>query len=160
MFSAGIYVPVTNQFVPKPKPPSSPTMPPNSDKPEEKKRPRQAVYFEAGGRGLIYSANYDRRFSTGNGGFGASIGACAVPMFLGASYIALPVSVYYLAGVEDKHLELGVGITGPFYAFGTATIGYRYQPAKGMLFRIGFTPMLYRTGYFQPWGGVSFGYAF
>jgi hypothetical protein len=132
----------------------------------KKKSARSKRYTpNLGGRGLIYSFNYDRRFFADNGGFGASVGVGGLSG-LGASVIFLPVYVYYLAGSGDNYLELGAGITGapiPFLllSFGTATIGYRYQPTKGVLFRIGFTPMYsVYSHYFQPWGGISLGCAF
>jgi hypothetical protein len=154
MLNAGVYFPVGAQPAP-----ASPTLPPNVGKPEEKMCPQQALYAELGGRGMIYSVNYDRRFFAGNGGFGGSAGVSYFNFF-GASALMIPLGVYYLAGSGSSYLEVGAGITGaPLPLFGTAIIGYRYQPAKGMLFRIGLTPV-YTVNYFQPWWGISLGTAF
>ncbi|MDR3366871.1 MAG: hypothetical protein LBO71_07895 [Prevotellaceae bacterium] len=158
MLNGGIYFPLSNQASSTP-----PTLPPNADKPEERKRPQQAIYAEIGGRGMLFSVSYDRRLFVGDGRFGASIGVGGIAMF-GAAAIFLPAYAYYLVGSGSSYLEVGAGITGaplPFSSasFGTATIGYRYQPAKGLLFRIGLTPM-YSANYFQPWWGISVGTAF
>jgi hypothetical protein len=165
MLNAGIYVPVSPQAVSKLKSIALP-----EDDNAEKKRFRQAVYGEFGGRGIWYSLNYDCWYAVGRGGLGASVGGGGVFMF-GVSVMWLPVSAYYLVGSGRHHLELGAGVTplldvasnsvdAELSALpGTATIGYRYQPARGVLFRAGFTPM-YTTNIFVPRGGVSVGYAF
>jgi hypothetical protein len=169
MFQAGIFVPISPTNI-KSKLSATLQVAENEEKEKEDahSRPRQAVYCELLGRSsLLYAVNYDRRFFTGSGGAGASVGFGYIDLF-GVTAFMLPVGVYYLAGSENHHVELGAGITTLgnstssgilLQPFGTATVGYRYQPARGFLFRIGFTPM-YTTRGFAPWGGASFGAAF
>jgi hypothetical protein len=138
---------------------------------EEKKvhtGPRQAVYLELFGRAPgLYSVNYDCRFRRGRGGPGASVGFGYIDIF-GVRAWAAPVSVYYLFGSGVHHVELGAGATavgsnGARFV-GTATAGYRYQPASGLALRAGLTP-LYGAYNAKATisllnGGVSVGYAF
>lgn len=90
-----------------------------------------------------------------------------------------PVTVNYLPGERNSHLELGAGLVpvivtfnGQVLFFGnrvrgkeiaileTVTIGYRYQPTSGgFVLRIGFTP-LFNLEKILPWGGISIGVAF
>jgi hypothetical protein len=138
---------------------------------EEKKvhtGPRQAVYVEFFGRVRgLYSVNYDCRFRRGRGGPGASVGFGYIDIFGVRAWVA-PVSVYYLFGSGIHHVELGAGATafdsnGVSFV-GTATVGYRYQPASGLMLRAGLTPM-YGAYNAKAWisllnGGFSVGYAF
>ncbi|HLL46985.1 MAG TPA: hypothetical protein VK399_09745 [Longimicrobiaceae bacterium] len=131
---------------------------------------RNSVYVELLGNGVLYSMNYDRKFSDHVSG---RVGLMA----LGAALV--PVMGNYLAGNGNHRLELGAGpllifapdelkldeaeeleSTSDFAVAGTATLGYRYQPVYGgFVFRIGFTPVFGEGGVF-PWVGASFGYAF
>jgi len=96
---------------------------------------------------------------------------------------SIPVTFSYLTGARASGLELGLGATllwdnstmetigalnldvdPSSRLFGTAIVGYRYQPERqGVLFRVGLTPILWIADYTLralPWGGVSVGYAF
>ena len=137
-----------------------------------------SIYFEALGNGGLYSVNYDRMFTETIGG---RIGFSYIPEidFIFSSIndlMVIPVMLNYFIGSVNHKLELGAGIayvsftSGDFLGFesssgssgvtGTATIGYRYQPANGgFLFRIGFTPM-FNDEWFQPFDGVSLGFGF
>ena len=129
---------------------------------------RNAVYFEILGNGVIYSINYDRKFTptiSGRLGIGGLGTAGAVPLMVnfmpgtGASRLELgigPALVFAPEDIDEGEFsdELDAGLVG------TATIGYRYQPVLGgFVFRVGFTP-LFGQGGILPWGGVSFGYSF
>lgn len=131
-----------------------------------------AVYVEALGVGGFYSLNYERRISeiiSLRGGFTAWNGL-----------VGFPLMVNGLLGQDGDYFEIGVGLvpgytpisllssrsfiirgTGNEVVYGTATLGYRYQPHDGgLLFRISFTPIFERHNTFMSWGGISAGYAF
>lgn len=128
---------------------------------------RDAVYLEAGGNGLLYTINYDHRFTD-------VVSVRAGMMVLGV--VAAPVTVNALLGGGSHRLELGAGallLSAPGHladqtdgaadlraVTATATVGYRFQPERGgMVVRAGFTPILVH-GAGLPWFGVSVGYAF
>lgn len=124
---------------------------------------RTAAYVELLGNGVFYSLNVDYRSNSTNCGVRAGIGSLR-------DALTAPAMFYCLYGTKHS-LELGAGVG--IYDFdgvwvdgglwGTATIGYRYQPAEGFLFRIGFTPIVRPGGegrQFLPWGGLSFGVTF
>ena len=133
---------------------------------------RNAVYLEALGPGVFYSFNYERRLTeimSLRGGFTAWNGL-----------VGFPLMVNGLLGQDEDYFEIGVGLvpgytpisllpsrsfiirgTGNEVVYGTATLGYRYQPHDGgLLFRISFTPIFERHNTFMSWGGISAGYAF
>ncbi len=154
---------------------------------------RNSIYVELLGNGLLYSANYDHLFTE------------AIGMRVGVGYFpyhevrlgAFPLMGYYLIGSGRHKFEVGLGICvilqreGQGFAWmsapddevrgntvlGTATLGYRYQPADGgFVFRAGVTPFfgnfrreispLYYVDEYenvfklQMWGGISLGYGF
>jgi hypothetical protein len=137
-------------------------------------RPQQAVYAELGGRGVVYSLNYDRRFRSVDG-LGASAGICVFHVIDISSVFSLPTSVYYLIGKNNNYLELGAGTTFLVKYSGVSmeihnidlvlnfTAGYRYQKKRGFIFRAGLTPLIsVKNGLsgLPFWLGVSFGHAF
>jgi len=132
----------------------------------------KTLYFEGLGNGIVYSINYDWRFTPGSDGIGARVG-------FGGFYaqkdvvITLPVMVNYLFGKNGHFLELGAG--GGFYRFpdnivgdydyegfigATFSVKYRWQPPEGgFMFTVGWTPIL--TNESAPyWMGIGFGHAF
>jgi hypothetical protein len=129
-----------------------------------------ALFFEVGGQGILYSVNYDRLL-----GPHASVHAGYTP-FGGGEYV-LPAGISYLSSGNHR-LELGAGLSylnvheSEFSIgirrglFGTAVFGYRYQPREGgFMFRVGFTPLIgafanTRIGPVLPWFGLSTGYCF
>jgi len=138
----------------------------------------QGVFVEVLGNGLIYSVNYDTRFSPSFDGFGgrAGIGYIALD---GVNLATMPFLVNYLFGREKHFFEIGLGttlivaserngrsgqfgerFTGSLFV-GTMSLGYRLEPTDGgFMFRAGLTP-LFEAGYFWPlWPQISFGYAF
>lgn len=150
--------------------------------------PRNSVFLEAGGNGVIYSLNYDR-FLTDS--FGGRIGLmyASAPRVSGyTSMTIVPVIAEYFVGSGSNKLELGAGAGffssrryktdfaqgGPYEYLSnhsstlwTLVAGYRSEPIDGgFLFRAVITPSfgwaraLESTCDFLPWGGISVGYAF
>lgn len=144
---------------------------------------RDAVYFELGGNGLLYTLNYERRLRdhiAGRAGimFFTVEGTTSEGEKAEASVLVAPIMLNGLLGGGAGRLELGVGplfgwvdaqardiegteidVSGFGIAGVTSTIGYRYHPPDGgLLFRIGLTPFI--SGDPQIWGGIGIGYAF
>ena len=90
----------------------------------------QSFYAELGGPGILFSANYDRRFTKSNLGFGGRIGLGFVtgyeydttstpfgnPYYYGErqrSVLTVPVQVNYLFGKPSSvsSFEVGLGVT-------------------------------------------------
>ncbi len=134
----------------------------------------KAVYGELGGNGLVFSANYDMRFTKAENGFGFRVGV-GYAGGTDVSVVTFPVGINYLTGKEAHHLELGIGVT-PVTAtvdifndedakgsttFIMPTIGYRYaKVGKGFIGRIYVGPVIVGGGFFFPWGGISAGIKF
>jgi hypothetical protein len=136
----------------------------------------QSVYVELGGPGLLFSANYDTRFSERRDGFGGRIGIGFIAGG-GSSLVSFPVQLNYLLGKSSKYFEIGAGATYASYSgqslfsfdnttttshtvLGTMTFGYRYQPVDGGFnFRASFNP-LFDSSTFYPSAGISLGYTF
>lgn len=137
----------------------------------------QNAYVELGGPGLLFSANYDTRFSQRRDGFGGRLGVGFVETS-GVSLVTVPFQFNYLLGKDSKYFEVGLGATYASFNtasdflgfdttpsshnsfFGTMTFGYRYQPIDGGFnFRASFNPIFYSSN-FAPFFGVSFGYTF
>lgn len=138
---------------------------------------RNSIFVELGGNGILYSLNYDRKFTdhvSGRiGGMGFSIESDNSTDRVGL--LLFPTMVNYLLGSGSSRLELGAGLLwgiagGELEDYGslngvglagiTSTIGYRLQPARGGFnFRIGLTPYI-SNGEFQFWGGLGFGFGF
>jgi hypothetical protein len=144
----------------------------------QSKDPNSGVFVELLGNGLLYSLNYDTRFTSAQDGIGGRAGISYVSMD-GLNLATIPLMANYLLGKNGKYFEIGVGATyvalgagvktsgsnSPWYIadgwLGTMSLGYRSQPVDGgFLFRAGVTP-LFGFGYFWPiYPQVSFGYAF
>ena len=134
----------------------------------------KAVYGELGGNGLVFSANYDMRFTKTDGGFGFRVGI-GFAAASDVSVVTFPIGLNYLTGKGPHHMELGIGVT-PVTATvtffddesesGTATfimptIGYRYaKQTKGFVGRIYVGPVIAGGEVFFPWGGISAGIKF
>lgn len=133
------------------------------------------AFLEIGGPGLAISGNYDARFAKQRNGWGYRVGAGYFGSG-GNTVFTIPLQINYLYGQHSHLLELGAGTTflnskgdnkGKTWEFdkitgfiGTATIGYRYQPANsGLNYRIAFVPIIYDQG-ILPIGGISVGYTF
>ncbi|MEP6750423.1 MAG: hypothetical protein ABJB86_21975 [Bacteroidota bacterium] len=143
-----------------------------SERPMQTTSNGSQIYFEMGGAGIIYSFNYDGRFSKYENGLGFRIGIGGASVE-GSGYYAVPVQINYLAGARGKYFEVGGGLTyapgldlfdDPTNVYGTLTFGFRKQPVgkKGFTFRAAFTPIIGFSygGSFVPSAGISFGYKF
>lgn len=134
--------------------------------------PKNSVYLEVGGNGVLYSINYDRLFQTPKmGKYAIRIGYGFSKNFNNNRLIinTFPFEITGLYSLKnEKHFfEVGPGITGFYrarYTTGdkltlllfTARIGYRYQKSDGgTLFRIGFTP-LYDFYSFNPQNAIEY----
>lgn len=136
----------------------------------------QSLYLEVGGAGLAISANFDSRFNKQRNGWGYRVGLGYFGSG-GNTVFTIPFQINYLVGAHSHMFELGAGTTflnstgtnagNSKWEFdrvtgfiGTATIGYRFQPAhSGINVRVAFTPILYDEG-LLPIGGISVGYTF
>jgi hypothetical protein len=146
-----------------------------------------AVYVELLGNGGLYSLNYDRRFADAVALRVGFASWTTDDLFLGeeaeTDFISVPVTAAWLMGTGNRRIELGggvlVGTKSREEAFGdgetssgfvslTGIIGYRYQPARGFMFRVALTPFFglgdedeaYPEDGFMPSGGLSVGYSF
>jgi hypothetical protein len=149
----------------------------NSAKAQTDGGPRaQNVYVELGGPGLLFSANYDTRFSNKRDGLGGRIGAGYIASN-GNSLFTLPIQANYLLGKQGKYFEIGLGATfinasgngeDEFLSFdeakgtiGTMTFGYRYQPVNGGFnFRASINPIFNSSNFIPYFAGISIGYTF
>ncbi len=141
--------------------------------------PNNAIYFEAGGPGILYSINYDRMITDdislrlGYSSWGFTL------LSSSGSFTGIPIMINDLMGDGNSKFEIGVGIefvdattTSSFLGFtpsstntvntsvGIATLGYRYQPRGGGLhFRAVCNPM-FGSGGVRVTFGLSLGACF
>lgn len=136
----------------------------------------QNVFVEAGGQGLLFTANYDTRFGNRRNGLGGRIGIGYIAVD-DDNATTIPASLNYLLGNGGKHFfEIGLGATAlitsgkddSFFfdgnesnVIGTMSFSYRLQPVdSGFSFRAGLTP-IFNADFFVPYyGGLSLGYTF
>ncbi|MBX2930462.1 MAG: hypothetical protein KF781_00790 [Chitinophagaceae bacterium] len=153
------------------------------------KKPAQAIYAEVGGNSLLWSLNYDRRFSNRLDGVGFRAGVGYFPLG-GSNLLVVPFGINILAGNKGHFVEMGLNATvvsassknksAPTVSkFGQldftgnktnmlygASMGYRYQKpdAKGFHFRAGVEPILGNRYddkmVFAITGHISIGYSF
>ncbi|MBC7888958.1 MAG: hypothetical protein H7Z13_13865 [Ferruginibacter sp.] len=147
---------------------------------------QNSFYAELGGPGILFSANFDRRFTRSHLGFGGRAGIGFVSgdfdensssfNTFPQSVITVPLQLNYIFGKNNSvhTFEVGLGATFlgrkidifDFYdeqrtqIFGTASFMYRRQPKNGgFSWRGGLTPLIAK-GYIQPFAGFSVGYTF
>ncbi|MFC0877074.1 hypothetical protein ACE01N_10790 [Saccharicrinis sp. FJH2] len=142
-----------------------------------------SIYVELGGNGMTYTFNMDHWFRMESGvaiAPRAGYGYTPSKLFNGEdSFFAFPFELSFLMPFKNynNYLDVSPGITF-IRAFGeyltndkmkalTIRAGYRYQkPEGGFLFRAGLLGIYnFYTGSsgrsnWQPWVGLSFGYAF
>ncbi len=144
------------------------------DAPIAEKR-AQNVFVEIGGQGLLFTANYDTRFSNKRNGLGgrAGIGYMSID---GENVTTVPFSLNYLLGTGKHFFEVGLGATfigssdGTSILFddnsegavlGTMSFSYRLQPVNsGFAFRAGLTPIFNSRNFIPYYAGLSLGYSF
>ncbi len=146
--------------------------------------PKNAIYFELLGNGILGSINYERMFrQKGTWRIAGRIGLGGYPAILNRPspwHVIVPTELLFLKGRKNRFLELGVGLTTglvwyteninsteyheQFVAVPMLRIGYRYQSKNGFVFRagllgiFGFNPN--RKIAAAPWLGFSFGKSF
>lgn len=84
----------------------------------------KSVYAEAGGGGLIFSANFDSRFP-GTDNLGYRVGLGVFPS--NNTVVTLPFGVYYLIGNEPNYFEVEVTAA-------VATSEYQFKSHKSIFF--------------------------
>nr|WP_294897404.1 hypothetical protein [uncultured Pedobacter sp.] len=138
----------------------------------------QNIYVELGAQGLLFTANYDTRFSNKRNGIGGRIGVGALNVD-GLTVVTAPISLNYLLGEGKNFFEIGLGATfingnssSDFFdngggnnsastVIGTMAFMYRLQPVNsGFSFRGGFTPIFNSDGFVPYYAGISLGYTF
>lgn len=135
----------------------------------------QNVFVEIGGQGLLFTANYDSRFSKRRDGLGgrAGIGYIANE---GDNATTIPLSLNYLLGKGRHFFEVGLGATiiatggndnsyffddNESHVIGTMSFSYRLQPVdSGFAFRVGLTPIFNKDFFIPYYAGLSLGYTF
>lgn len=152
-------------------------------------KPSSAIYIEGGGNSLIYSINYDRRFTKRLDGLGFRVGLGYFPMG-DYNITAIPIGINHLVGKNGHFVEAAVNVTvvnssaknnNPIKKealfgqidFGHKTtsvvggiaMGYRYQPVnKHFNFRTGVETLLGKRAderaVFAISAHISFGYTF
>lgn len=114
---------------------------------------RNAVNFELGGNGFIYTLSYDRLFFQSDYyKSGIRVGFGVVPLASqveesGRAVVFIPIEYNSLFGLKKHHLEVSVGATYTTIIQGselwiTGRVGYRMQGEKGgFFFRAGMVLM-------------------
>ena len=147
-----------------------------------KAQANKSVFFEIGGNGLGFSANFDSRFTKSEKGFGFRAGVGFIPpvnaiVVATPSMLTVPLGVNHLAGNAPNYFESGIGITyvhisgdinflgdhedatGSVIAF-VPSIAYRHaRTGKAAQWRAVISPLLV-NGTVAFWAGISIGYKF
>jgi len=135
----------------------------------------QNIFVELGGQGLLFTVNYDSRFSKQRDGIGGRVGIGYIAE--GGDYATtVPLSLNYLLGKGKHFFEMGLGATilttgGTNESFlfdennsnviGTMSFSYRLQPVdRGFSFRAGLTPVFNKNFFIPYYAGISLGYSF
>ncbi|NOX45741.1 MAG: hypothetical protein GXO89_02045 [Chlorobi bacterium] len=156
---------------------------------------RNSVYLEfLGNSAYTFSINYERILTDSFNEYekmprknhiAVRIGFGFLPNNYDDHVFTLPLELLSVFGNQGLHFEIGMGATlyyGIFYnqnryrdkQWGSESsvvifsrIGFRYTGEKGLIFRLGYTPVLYEGPYallfdhpFQLFGGASIGYSF
>lgn len=135
----------------------------------------QNVFVELGGQGLLFTANYDSRFSKRRDGLGGRAGIGYISIG-GDNATTVPLSLNYLLGKGRQFFEIGLGATllatsgndnsllfneNNSNVIGTMSFSYRLQPVdQGFSFRAGLTPILNKNFFIPYYAGLSLGYSF
>jgi hypothetical protein len=135
----------------------------------------QNIFVELGGQGILFTANYDSRFSNRRDGLGGRIGIGYIAEG-GDNATTVPVALNYLLGKGKHFFEMGLGasllVTGgddesflfdknQSNVIGTMSFSYRLQPVdQGFSFRAGLTPIFNKDFFIPYYAGLSLGYSF
>ena len=142
----------------------------------------KSVFFEIGGNGLGFSANFDSRFTKSEKGFGFRAGVGIIPpinaiLVETPSMLTVPLVINHLAGNGPNYFESGIGITyvhisGDIDFWGVSeetkksvfafvpSIAYRHaRTGKAAQWRAVLSPILV-NGTVAFWAGISIGYKF
>lgn len=89
----------------------------------------RSLFFELGGNGIFFSANYDARFSKSEKGLGYRAGIGIVPgvdfiFFKTSTFLTIPLGLNYLAGKGPGYFEAGLGGT---FISGSAGLGSLFE---------------------------------
>ena len=130
--------------------------------------PRNAIYFELMGPGIILSLNYERYHYIGEKshlGFNFGVGINGNKSDIYKPYV--PVTLTYNLGARKNFLETGIGYTFSAVENEGAThivIGYKKMVANSLMLKFRFSPFLVRSEddyKIRPWIGLGIlGYAF
>ncbi len=135
----------------------------------------QNIFIELGGQGLLFTANYDSRFSNKRDGLGGRIGIGYIAEG-GDKATTVPIALNYLLGKGKHYFEMGLGTTfqstrgdkESFYSdknnssfLGTMSFAYRLQPIdRGFSLRVGLSPVFNKNFFIPYYAGLSLGYSF
>jgi hypothetical protein len=143
----------------------------------------KSVFFEVGGNGLGFSANFDSRFTKSEKGFGFRAGVGFIPpidaiIFATPFILTVPLAINHLAGNGANYFESGIGVTYVHSSKGVAffddelddaaistiaivpSIAYRHaKTGKAAQWRAVISPLLV-DGTVAFWAGISIGYKF
>ncbi len=151
-------------------------------------KPSTSIYVEGGGNSVIYSVNYDMRFTKRLDGLGFRIGVGFFPMG-DYNLTVIPMGINHLVGKNGNFVEVGVNVTAVYATnkvtpaikdanlgqielghpsssyLGGISMGYRYQPVnKHFNFRTGLETILGKRAdkesVFAISAHMSFGYTF
>ena len=141
--------------------------------PDTKTTGNKTIYGEIGGPGLLFSANFDTRFTRKPTGLGLRVGLGYAPGIPG-SVISVPMGLNFLAGKNKHFFEAEGGVSfyhlfesqGDWYSTDPSSVwgkylyvGYRYKSQDGFTARMGFCPLFVEGG-IEPWMGISIGHSF
>jgi hypothetical protein len=131
-----------------------------------KHRP-QVVYLNLYGASPIIAINYDTRFKKRYGGLGMSLGFGTIGGS-GSWRFQVPISVNYLVGKKTHFVEIAAGTSwmnnrNDFNRFpeneegfiSHVNLGYRLQMSKGIMSRVGWSPLY--TGQKFRWNHIYLG---
>ena len=151
-------------------------------------KPSTTIYAEGGGNSIIYSLNYDMRFTKRLDGLGFRIGVGFFPLG-DYNLTVIPMGINHLVGKNGNFVEIGVNVTAVSATtkttpvtkpaqlgqidlgrtsssfVGGISMGYRYKPVnKHFNFRTGIETILGKRidkeSVFAITAHMSFGYTF
>ena len=142
----------------------------------ESPKPLQApntVYFELGGKGLLYGLYYERLlikslglavgFSSWNISFFSSIDVTIIPVYLSWYPVGDEHRLYVDAGIDYVRLSAEIGPFGTLTGSGVIPVlgtGYCYRSNRGgFYFKIG-PLLLFGHGEVRGWGNLTAGVTF